>query len=72
MSAINEISLRGVPSTMQANFIRDIVRDELWLWILRNGEQSFKLRIWFIRATFKIRDLHPVFELLLGPKPVSV
>lgn len=46
-----------------------VVRVMLWGWIDANAEQKVSLKIWFLRASFKIKDLHDVFALLLGPRP---
>lgn len=63
MAAINEVALDGA--------LRDWLVAILWQWILQNGDKKVTLRIWIIRKTYRIADLHAVFELLLGPQPVS-
>jgi hypothetical protein len=66
MAAINEVEFG--PGT---ELFRAIFAEKLWAWILANGDRKFTLKIWFIRKTFKVSDLHEVFALLLGPKPAG-
>lgn len=71
MSALNEIQLRTAPAdNATIQILKDQIRVELWEWIARNGDRKvYTLSFWIVRKTFYVRDLHPVFELLLGPKP---
>ena len=64
MAAVNESGLlKGLET---------IVSTALWAWIDNNLDRDvFTLRIWIIRKTFKVSDLLPFAELLLGPNPAS-
>ncbi len=47
-----------------------VVSTALWSWIDSNMDTDvFTVRIWVVRKTFKVRDLLPFAELLLGPNP---
>lgn len=78
-AAINEIDwskvtaapLPGGPSS-ETNVLgstRDAVRILLWQWIESHAEDRVRLHIWIFRKDFRIKELHRVFEILLGPRP---
>jgi hypothetical protein len=64
MAAVNESGLlKGLET---------IVSTALWGWIDNNLDKDvFTLRVWIIRKTFKVSDLLPFAELLLGPNPAT-
>ena len=66
MSYMQEASNRLNLSSATTNALKDFI----WLIIKDHAEDEFTLKVWFFRKTFKIRDLYPVFELVLGPPPV--
>lgn len=47
------------------------IKHLLWTWLARNGDKEVRLSFFggLIRKTFRIRELHAVFALLLGPAP---
>lgn len=48
----------------------ETVRVLLWNWIEANGDHEVTtFKLWFITKKLRVRDLHEVFKLLLGPKP---
>lgn len=49
--------------------ILNALKDFVWAVAIQHQDETFTLRVWFFRKTFKIRDLFPVFELILGPAP---
>lgn len=68
MSALRELSLEYNAREQDWDFLSRL----LWVWIIRNGERKVTLKVWFLRKTVQIKDLHTVFELLLGTKPKDV
>lgn len=65
-TAVQDLRFAVDPGTL------DLVRGLIWTWILQNGEKKVTLKFWFINKTFKLSDLHKIFEIVLGPKPVTV
>lgn len=80
MAALEEVSLIGEQAWVgaeklnltQAAELKEWFARLLWIWVLENGERRVMLKLWFIRKSWKIKDLHEVFELLLGPKPIFI
>lgn len=69
MAAIDTLHTASSSSAISNAFI-DFIKRELWVWIEANQDLDvFTVRIWVVRKTFKVRDLDPVFELLLGARP---
>ncbi len=64
MSAVSESGLlKG---------LEDIVVPVLWSWIDNNLDRDvFVMKVWVIQKTFRVRDLLPFAELLLGPNPAN-
>lgn len=67
MAAIDDVAKRN-PAL---DAIKTVVTDLLWAWIDAHQDMPFTLKVWFFRKTFKIGDLDPVFEILLGPRPMA-
>lgn len=61
MAALNDTTLNSS--------LKGLIASLLWEWIESHGDEEVKLKIWIIHRTFKISQLHKVFEILLGPKP---
>lgn len=69
MAALHEVQVAGLGDGLKSLFAA-----ALWGWINDNGEQevwrfSFKVFGMPISKTFRVKDLHVVFEKLLGPNP---
>lgn len=48
----------------------EVVRILLWNWIDANADHEVTtIKVWFIRKKLYVRDLHGVFELILGKRP---
>lgn len=67
MSALHEATFPGLPAG-----IKDLFAASLWKWIHENQDREiYKAKVWVITKTFRVSDLHPVFEMLLGPDPTT-
>ena len=65
MAAIQEVSL-------PIGIDKGLVTDALWAWIDAHRDQKvWTVSFWFIKKTFTINDLRPVFALILGPDPMG-
>lgn len=67
MAAIDDVASQS-PAV---DALKSIVTNLLWEWIDAHQDLPFTLHVWFFRKTFRIGDLDSVFEILLGPRPVS-
>lgn len=62
--------MAAIDDVVSDNISREEVVHQLWLWINTHGDdQVFTVKVWVVRKTFYVRDLHVVFERLLGPDP---
>lgn len=65
MAAINDIGTIGgqLEEELKAQLVQ-----RLWIWIhAHQDDEVLKINWVVIRKTFRIRDLYPVFEVILGP-----
>ena len=66
---LNETTLRSQdPAMVKKDFALG-----MWVWYAANK----RMRIWKVRVlvaswTFRVEDLRPIFEKLLGPPPIPV
>jgi hypothetical protein len=68
MSYMAEASSKLNISSATTNALKDFI----WMVIADHKDDEFTLKVWFFRKTFKIGDLYSVFELVLGPPPITV
>lgn len=78
MAALNDIKLptlaEPVARAMGTNeaAIKDYMAAQLWKWIHANAERDvWRVKVWVVSKTFRVKDLHPVFEVLLGKDPFA-
>jgi hypothetical protein len=51
--------------------LKQLISAALWAWIDVHAEDTFVLHVWVFRKTFRLKDLHTVFAVLLGPRPAG-
>ena len=67
MAAIDQAATVAIPPA-----VLDALKAALWAWTDEHAEDRvFTVKIWIISKTFRVKDLDPVFELILGPKPAT-
>jgi len=68
MAAIDEMDLSDFgPLKVYA---RQVMNELFWNWYDLNKERRVTtLKVWFIRKSVYVRDLHSVFVLLVGDHP---
>jgi hypothetical protein len=78
---MSQLLTRGTPvidqvpraETMSGVSMPASVKRFMWEWFYQNSELTiYKLKVYFISKTVRVRDIRPVFELLFGPEPGSV
>jgi hypothetical protein len=62
-----EWDLSEMESATSQAAMRDVLGAVFWAWYAQNEDRALLVvRKWFVRHTFVVRDLRPVFVLLFG------